>query len=186
MEGPETQSETQDAWLQLSTLEFAPTRLHALLEAYGGDPAALFAAPAADWAERLPNLNAKRLAHLAAARDRDLSKDRAALEKSGATLVTITSDVYPANLRQLPDAPPVLLVRGDLIPEDKFSLAIVGSRRATNYGLTLAFQFARELARHGLTIISGGARGVDTEAHRGALEAGGRTLAYFGCGVDID
>ncbi len=128
----------------------------------------------------------KRLAHLAAARDRDLSKDRAALEKSGATLVTIQSDVYPANLRQLPDAPPVLLVRGDLIPEDKFSLAIVGSRRATNYGLTLAFQFARELARHGLTIISGGARGVDTEAHRGALEAGGRTLAYLGCGVDID
>jgi len=73
-----------------------------------------------------------------------------------------------------------------LIPEDKFSLAIVGSRRATSYGMTLARQFARDLAAHGLTIVSGGARGVDTEAHRGAMEAGGRTLAYLGCGVDVD
>ena len=93
---------------------------------------------------------------------------------------------YPANLRPLPDAPPVLIARGELIPEDKFSVAIVGSRRATNYGLTLAKRFAQELSSHGLTIISGGARGVDTEARIGALEAGGRTLAYLGCGVDVN
>ncbi len=176
----------QDAWLRLNALEFGALRLQSLLAAYGGDPAALFAATTSDWSERLPQLGAKRLAHLAAVRNMDIVQISVALEKSGARLVTIEDDTYPANLRQLPDAPPVLFVRGDLIPEDKFSIAIVGSRRATNYGLTLAFQFARDLAHHGLTIISGGARGVDTEAHRGALKAGGRTLAYLGCGVDID
>ena len=119
--------------------------------------------------ERLPHFNEKRLAHLAAVRDRDFDRDLAALEKSGARLVTLHDETYPANLRPLPDAPPVLFVRGDLLPEDKFSLAIVGSRRATHYGLTLARQFARELTAHGLAIVSGGARGVDTDAHRGAL-----------------
>jgi len=168
MEGPEN----TDAWLRLNSLEFAPHRLHALLEAYGGDPAAFFAASQDEWAERLPLFNAKRLTHMAAVRGRDLSRDFAALEKSGAHLVTIRDAVYPANLRPLPDAPPVLFVRGELVPEDKFSLAIVGSRRATDYGLTLARQFARDLAAHGLAIASGGARGVDTRAHRGAMEGG--------------
>lgn len=181
MEGPVN----MEAWLRLNAVEFAPHRLHALLDAYGGDPAALFAASPQDWVERLPHLNEKRLAHLTLVRDRDLTRDLAALEKSGARLVTRQDETYPANLRPLPDAPPVLFVRGTLIPEDKFSLAIVGSRRATNYGLTLAHQFARELTAHGLSIVSGGARGVDTYAHRGAVEAGGRTLTFLGCGVDV-
>lgn len=176
MEGPVN----AEAWLRLNAVEFAPHRLHTLLEAYGGDPAALFASRREEWAERLPHLNEKRLAHLTAVRDRDFARDLAALEKSGARLVTIQDETYPANLRSLPDAPPVLFVRGDLVPEDKFSLAIVGSRRATNYGLTLAHQFARDLTAHGLAIVSGGARGVDTYAHRGAVEAGGRTLALLG------
>jgi len=180
MEGPVN----TEAWMRLNAVEFAPHRLHALLGAYGGDPAALFAASPHEWVERLPHLNEKRLAHLKAVRDRDLARDLAALEKSGAGLVTLQDETYPANLRPLPDAPPVLFVRGELIPEDKFSLAIVGSRRATNYGLTLAHQFARELTAHGLAIVSGGARGVDSYAHRGATEAGGRTLAFLGCGVD--
>ena len=180
MEGPIN----TEAWLRLNALEFAPHRLHALLEAFGGDPAALFASSGAERAERLPQFNGKRLAHLSAVRQRDFARELAALEKSGAHLVTIQDACYPANLRPLPDAPPVLFVRGELIPEDKFSLAIVGSRRATNYGLTLAFQFARDLVGHGLAIASGGARGVDTYAHRGSMEGGGRTLAFLGCGVD--
>jgi DNA processing protein len=187
MEGPEKEEpNNRDAWLRLNHLVFAPHRIHALLEAYNGDPAALFAADRADWIVRLPQMNEKRLQHLAAARDLDLTEDYAALEKTGAALVTIQDAAYPANLRQLPDAPPVLLLRGELLPEDKFSLAIVGSRRATSYGLGLARQFARDLTSHGLTIVSGGARGVDSLAHRGALDGGGRTLAFLGCGVDVD
>lgn len=181
MEGP---GDTE-AWLRLNALEFATHRRHALLEAYGGDPAALFLASREEWAQRLPQFNEKRLAHLEAVRVRNLDRDLAALEKSGARLVTLHDDLYPVNLRPLPDAPPVLFLRGDLLPEDKFSLAIVGSRRATNYGQSLAHRFACDLAAHGLVIVSGGARGVDTYAHRGAIEAGGRTLAFLGCGVDV-
>ena len=194
MEGPDqttspaltssTEDSTED-WLRLHATELAPHRLNSLLEAYGGSPAAVFADTAAGWRERLPQLGEKRLSKLITVRSRDFSQVLAALEKHDTRLVTVQDSAYPANLRPLPDAPPVLFVRGELIPEDKFSMAIVGSRRATSYGLGLARQFARELARHGLSIVSGGARGVDTEAHRGALEGGGRTIAFLGCGVDI-
>ena len=178
--------DAQDAWLRLNVLEIATHRKHTLLEAFQGDPVALFRANTDEWQERLPKVTGKRLEQIISLRSLDLSPYWGAIEKCGATLVTFDSPNYPANLRPLPDAPPVLLVRGELVPEDKFSIAIVGSRGATHYGLTLAKQFARELAGHGLTIVSGGARGVDTEAHKGALEAGGRTLAYLGCGVDHD
>ena len=178
--------DVQDAWLRLNALECPAHRKHALLAAFDGDPQSLFAASNTEWRVRLPDFTEKRLEQLAAVQALDLSSAWAAMEKCGAGLITLDSSEYPANLRPLPDAPPVLLARGELIPEDKFSIAIVGSRRATSYGLTLAKQFARELAAHGLTIVSGGARGVDTEAHKGALEAGGRTLAFLGCGVNHD
>lgn len=174
-----------ELWLRLNSLELAPHRLHAMLEVYDGDLEALFADTLTGWRERLPLLNDKRREKLAEAKARDIGKDSSALAKSGAALVTVADDHYPANLRTLPDAPPVLLVRGTLVPEDKFSVAIVGSRRATNYGLTLARQFGRELTARGFSVVSGGALGVDTAAHHGALEGRGRTVAYLGCGVDI-
>ena len=190
MEGPRQNTSpelvnTPEDWLRLHATELAPHRLHSLLEAYGGSPAAVFADTPTGWRERLPHLGEKRLAKLDAVRSRDFSQTLLDLEKHSTRLVTVQDSNYPANLRPLVDAPPVLFVRGELIPEDKFSIAIVGSRRATSYGLGLARQFARELARHGLSIVSGGARGVDTEAHRGALEGGGRTVVFLGCGVDV-
>lgn len=103
----------------------------------------------------------------------------------GLGIVVSSDDAYPANLREIHDPPPLLYVRGRLIPEDKVSLAIVGSRMATNHGRALTRRIATELASRGLTIISGGARGIDTEAHRGALAGKGRTVSVLGCGMDV-
>ena len=177
--------DTPEDWLRLHATELAPHRLNSLLEIYGGNPAAIFADTAAGWRERLPLLGEKRLTKLAAARTLDFSKTLAEMDRHNTHLVTPQDPNYPINLRPLIDAPPVLFVRGTLVPEDKFSMAIVGSRRATSYGLGLARQFAFEMARHGLAIVSGGARGVDTEAHKGALAGGGRTVTFLGCGVDV-
>jgi DNA processing protein len=92
---------------------------------------------------------------------------------------------YPTNLRYVFDPPSTLYVKGDIIPEDNIAIAVVGSRRATHYGLKNAESLSFELASKGITIISGLARGVDSAAHRGALKAGGRTIAVLGSGVNV-
>src|SRR5207249_653954 len=90
---------------------------------------------------------------------------------------------YPALLREIADPPPVLYVRGTLEPDDEVRVAVVGSRRATGYGLDAAHLLARDLGRCGVTIVSGLARGIDRRAHEGALDAGTRTIAVLGSGL---
>ena len=100
------------------------------------------------------------------------------------TFLTPTDERYPALLGVIP-SPPALHVRGSLEPADALAIAIVGSRRPTPYGVEVAESLAADLAARGVTIVSGLARGIDTAAHRGALAAGGRTLAVLGSGIDI-
>src|SRR6059036_715187 len=91
---------------------------------------------------------------------------------------------YPALLGAIP-SPPTLYVRGAVTVDDALALAIVGARDATPYGVEVAERLAGELGARGVTIVSGLARGIDAAAHRGALDAGGRTLAVLGCGIDV-
>ncbi len=107
------------------------------------------------------------------------------LRRAGVRAYTWRDDAYPVRLREIDDKPPVLYVRGELLPEDEWALAIVGTRRATPYGRQAAEQFAAELARQRITVVSGLARGIDAVAHRAALAAGGRTIAIEACGLDI-
>jgi len=92
---------------------------------------------------------------------------------------------YPERLRQVDNPPPVLYIKGKLTPSDDYALAVVGTRRATSYGREATHKIVSELARQGMTIVSGLAVGIDTFAHHAALAANGRTIAILGCGVDI-
>jgi DNA processing protein len=108
----------------------------------------------------------------------------ATLARLGVCAVPIASPLYPARLRRLPDAPALLLVRGTAALLCVRAVAIVGARAATAYGLATARRLAFDLARAGLAVVSGLARGIDAAAHEGALEAGGATLAFQACGPD--
>lgn len=109
----------------------------------------------------------------------------ARLEDLDVKLYPLDHPLYPPLLKQIPDPPCLLYVRGELKEQDRFSIAIVGSRSPRPYGLQMARKLGADLAKAGLTIVSGGARGIDAAAHEGALKAGGRTIAVLGCGIDI-
>ena len=105
--------------------------------------------------------------------------------RSDVDIITMNDDAYPGNLRDTPDPPLFLYIKGALKPEDRNAVAVVGTRRPTHYGKTVTHRLAGELAASGFTVISGLARGIDTQAHRGALAARGRTIAVLGCGIDV-
>src|SRR5215813_309965 len=108
-----------------------------------------------------------------------------AAARCGARLLVLGDPEYPASLRPIDLPPPFLLVRGGLIRADGLAVALVGSRRGTPYGLRMAERLGTDLGGRGITVVSGLARGVDTAAHRGALDAGARTVAVLGSGVDV-
>jgi DNA processing protein len=104
--------------------------------------------------------------------------------RCNARIVTFLAAEYPKILFEIPDPPPFLYVRGEL-PDVEPAIAIVGSRRASTYGRQVTARLARELAGHGVTVVSGMARGIDTAAHRGALDGNGRSIGVLGCGIDV-
>jgi len=172
----------QRALLRLAHLELPPRRLLSLLEQFD-DPVEVFRASRHDL------LRIEGMTEAAAVRILNAPELSAEAwqrwSHSNARILTWRDDGYPAPLREIDDFPPLLFVRGSLHERDRFAVAIVGTRKPTPYGKSVAEQLARELSRYGLTVVSGGARGIDTAAHTGALRAGGRTIAVLGCGVDV-
>jgi DNA processing protein len=114
----------------------------------------------------------------------DLDAEMIKIEQAGLQVLTWEDDAYPSLLREIYGPPPVLYVRGQLLPEDEWAVSIVGTRRATTYGKQVARTLSGDLVRNGATVVSGLARGIDGEAHRAALDAGGRTIAVMACGLD--
>ena len=114
----------------------------------------------------------------------DPSSEMERLERAGVQPLNLDHPHYPPRLKEIYDLPPVLYVKGTLLPEDQRSIAVVGTRKASAYGREAASHLTTDLARAGVTIVSGLARGMDSIAHRSALDAGGRTIAVLASGLD--
>lgn len=116
---------------------------------------------------------------------KDVENQIKVMEQKEIKTIRFDNPSYPEMLREIDDAPVILYLKRDIQPEDKYAIAIVGSRKPTHYGTSVAENISEELASMGLTIVSGLARGVDSLSHKGALKAGGRTIAVLGSGIDV-
>ena len=114
-----------------------------------------------------------------------IEKQVKTLLKRGVKAVGVTEPSYPALLRETDDAPVVIYIRGDMDPQDRYAIAVVGSRKPSSYGSAVAERISGDLASLGFTIVSGMARGIDSLSHKGALNVGGRTIAVLGSGLDV-
>jgi DNA processing protein len=173
------------AFLVLNALpDIGPITTNRLLAEFGDDPRRLFDAPAAAL-EAVKGVGPRISGNLRGWRALvDLAKEEERLATAGATFVSVRDPGYPPLLRELPDAPLGLYQRGDYT-FDAPCVAIVGSRRTTLYGQATARKLGHDLAKLGFCVVSGLARGIDSHAHEGALEAGGLTAAVLGNGIDI-
>jgi DNA processing protein len=181
MTGAPTTAAHDDAWVALALVEGLTARTALDLATRLGGPEAVLSASPAILAAM--GVKADIVASLATARRRAV-RELETLAALGATVVTRDDPAYPVRLRTIADPPLALFVRGTLDPTDEPAVAIVGSRRAGEYGRGVAADLARGLAQAGLTVVSGLAAGIDGAAHRGALDGGGRTLAVMGTGID--
>jgi DNA processing protein len=175
----------REAFVVLNLIEnVGPVRVRQLLEVFGDAPSILrasrpqllrvkgigeeIAAAIADWEKTV-----------------DLAAELKRIEEFGCQIVTQNDENYPALLREIYDPPIVLYVKGNLLPKDKNAVSMVGSRMTTHYGMEVARKLGYQLAYLGVTVVSGGARGIDSAAHQGALSAKGRTLAVLGTGINL-
>ncbi|MGC1679635.1 MAG: DNA-processing protein DprA [Candidatus Binataceae bacterium] len=171
-------------WLALRRVPgVGPRTARLLLEKFGA-PEKIFALKADEIAAA--GVQSKIARAVADFRDFDpIERELCELPRIGARLVRWTDSDYPARLREIPDPPPYLFVRGETPPADSRCVAVVGARAASDAGRRMARRIGFELAAQGFIVVSGLARGIDAEAHQGALDAGGKTIAILGCGVDV-
>jgi DNA processing protein len=170
-------------WVLLSTATgIGPIRFQRLLQVCGSAEAAWHASDLELHMAGLDRRGIEALKRLRQKTTAEATQER--LSRLGITTHTLLDDSYPPALRAIADPPPVLFARGALTRADETAVALVGTREATSYGRAVAAQLAEGLARAAITVVSGLARGVDTAAHRAVVEAGGRTLAVLGNGLD--
>lgn len=181
----QTCSDPMIAWIGLSSIPgVGRTTFRKLVERFGTPDAVLGAAQ--EELEDVEGLSAKVIEGIRSFPWKERAVDEFLRSKQlGAAIIIDSSPSFPANLKQVQDAPVYLYSKGSLLPEDTRAIAIVGTRRPTHYGLAMAQRIASDLAAAKFTIVSGLARGIDTQAHKGALSAGGRTIAVFGSGIDV-
>lgn len=178
-----TVQDSRFSWLALAAVPgIGPVSFKALINAFG-HPDGVFAAGEAEL--KAAGIGNRVVKGLAGFRPPPTLHDE--LKKAddlGIQFIHLGDPGYPARLRAIPDPPPCIYVKGALSEADAVALAVVGSRRFTYYGREVGTRLARDCAARGMTIVSGMARGIDSCAHKGALDAGGRTLAVLGCGLD--
>jgi len=177
--------DSREALIALNLIEgVGPVRARSLIEHFGGAPAILSASRhellrvrniGDDTAEKISGWE----------KSIDLAGELKRIADFGCHVLISSDENYPASLREIYDPPLVLYVKGELTAKDKNAVAMVGSRQTTHYGLETARKLAYQLAYVGVTVVSGGARGIDTAAHQGALSAKGRTVAVLGTGINI-
>ena len=171
-------------WVGLSLIpQIGPVKARRLLDHFG-DLAAAWRAGAIDLAAA--GLDRRALENLLAARPKiDLAAEMERIARAGVHVLAWDDPDFPRFLRDIPAPPFALYVKGEITPADEWAIAVVGTRRASAYGREVTRQIVADLVRNHITVVSGLARGIDAEAHRAALDAGGRTLAVLGCGVDV-
>src|SRR5664279_4277849 len=177
--------DSREALIALNLIEgVGPVRARSLIEHFGGAPAILSASRhellrvrniGDDTAEKISGWE----------KSIDLAGELKRIADFGCHVLISSDENYPASLREIYDPPLVLYVKGELTAKDKSAVAMVGSRMTTHYGIETARKLAYQLAYVGVTVVSGGARGIDTAAHQGALAAKGRTVCVLGAGINI-
>jgi DNA processing protein len=177
--------DSREAFVALNLIDHVgPIRVRQLLEHFGNAPSILRASKqqllgargiGEETAEAIVNWE----------KNVDLTAELKRAQDFGCRLLTQEDEEYPPLLREIYDPPIVLYVKGSITPQDKNAVAIVGSRQTTHYGLEVARKLGYQLAYVGVTVISGGARGIDTAAHQGALNTKGRTIVVLGTGINV-
>lgn len=176
------QQEKQD-WLTLALIPGIGTTQFIRLLARFHTPTEILHAPMGELREIVGKSLAQQIAQYSQVVD--LDRQLQLMREYQASLVTLDDAEYPLLLGEIFDPPLVLFCRGALVEADQYAVALVGTRKASPYGIRMAEKLGRDLAARGITVVSGMAGGIDTAAHRGALEAGGRTIAVLGCGVNV-
>lgn len=177
--------DSPEAFVALNLIDnVGPVRVRQLLEHFGDAPAILSATRSQ--LLQVSGVGEETAEAIAGwEKNVDLGAELKRIEEFGCQIVSQADEEYPQLLRQIYDPPVVLYVKGQLLAKDKNSVAMVGSRMTTHYGIEAARRLAYQLAYLGVTVVSGGARGIDSAAHQGALSSKGRTIAVLGTGINL-